>query len=171
MPEDWIRQWGDPTLREVAHPVVQVDDLVRRHVSRMQRLMVEATGAGLAATQVGLLRRLFVFRISSESEPDVLLNPVITTSSAERVLFTEGCLSFDSVVVEVERPAAVRVECQDLDGRARTLEVEGFGASLLQHEIDHLDGILTLDRACPTERRRAIAALLHGAPSSYSQAA
>ena len=95
-----------------------------------------------------------------ESEVDVAVNPRIMASSSERAVFGEGCLSFQSVVVAVERSVAVRVECQDLDGHSRVLDVEGFGASLLQHEIDHLDGILTLDRADPFERRRATTALL-----------
>jgi peptide deformylase len=137
-----------------------MDDTLRRQVDRMQRLLVDAEGAGLAATQIGLMRRLFVFRLTPESEPDVLVNPRLVASSAERATFHEGCLSFNAVTVAVERAAAVRVEAQDLDGRARVLELDDFGASLMQHEIDHLDGILTLDRATPDERRRAVAALL-----------
>jgi peptide deformylase len=159
MPDDWIRQWGDPTLRLVAQPVEQVDDILRRQVLRMQRRLAAAEGAGLAATQVGLLRRVFVFRLAPELEIDAIVNPRVTASADERELFHEGCLSFNTITVAVERPRAVRVAGYDLDGRARVLEVDGFGASLLQHEIDHLDGILTLDRATPAERRRAIRAL------------
>jgi len=163
MPDEWIRQWGDPALREVALHVRCVDDLLRRQVARMQERMTAAPGAGLAATQVGLLRRVFVYQMTVESVVDVAVNPRIMASSSERAVFSEGCLSFQSVVVAVERPVAVRVECQDLDGHSRVLDVEGFGASLLQHEIDHLDGILTLDRADPFERRRATTALLDAA--------
>jgi peptide deformylase len=126
----------------------------------MQQQLVAADGAGLAATQVGWLRRLFVFRLEPEMPVDVLVNPRILASSGERGVFHEGCLSFNSVTVAVERSVAVRVEGQDLDGRTRIMDVEGFGASLVQHEIDHLDGILTLHRAEAAERRRAISALL-----------
>jgi peptide deformylase len=159
VPDDWIRQWGDPTLRLVAREVEHIDDILRRQVLRMQRRLAAAEGAGLAATQVGLLRRVFVFRLGPEHEIEALLNPRIVARGDEREIFHEGCLSFNTIAVAVERPRAVRVDGYDLDGNARTLEVEGFGASLLQHEIDHLDGILTLDRATPAERRRAIHAL------------
>jgi peptide deformylase len=171
MPDEWIRQWGDPALREAAQPVAGVDELLRRQVARMRQRLIEAAGAGLAGTQVGLLRRLFVFRMSPESDLDVAINPRITASSADHAMFCEGCLSFNSVLVAVERPLAVRVEAQDLEGRSRILEVEGYGASLMQHEIDHLDGLLTLDRAHPVERRRAIAALLDEARRAAAQAA
>ena len=160
MPDEWIRQWGDPTLREIAAPVARVDDLLRRQVERMRRALVAADGAGLAATQVGLLRRVFVYRVERDGPVEVLVNPRVVARSDETGLFAEGCLSFLAVTVAVERPSAVRVTGEDLDGRAVTIEAEGFEASLLQHEIDHLDGILTLDRAEPHERRRAIAALL-----------
>ena len=159
MPDDWIRQWGDPTLRLVAREVDRIDDILRRQVLRMQRRLAAAEGAGLAATQVGLLRRVFVFRLAPEREIEALCNPRIVARADERETFHEGCLSFNTITVAVERPRAVRVEGYDLDGRARTLEVEGFDASLMQHEIDHLDGILTLDRATRAERRRAIRAL------------
>jgi peptide deformylase len=160
VPDDWIRQWGDPALRQVAQPLSRVDDIVRAQVARMRRHLEEVDGAGLAATQVGLLRRVFAFRMDPEDPADALVNPRVVSRSDELATFHEGCLSFNSIVVAVQRPVAVRVEGEDLDGRARRFDVEGFGASLLQHEIDHLDGILTLDRADPEERRRAIGALL-----------
>jgi peptide deformylase len=160
VPDEWIRQWGDPALRQVAQPVTVVDDILRAQVARMRRRLEAVAGAGLAATQVGLMRRLFVFRADPGEPVDVLVNPRVVSASAQVETFHEGCLSFNSVVVAVTRPAAVVVQGADLDGRERRLEVEGFEASLLQHEIDHLDGILTLDRATPAERRRAIGALL-----------
>jgi len=160
VPDEWIRQWGDPTLRIKALPVANSDQLLRRQVSRMQERLVQADGAGLAATQVGLLRRVFAFRIDREQPVDVLVNPRIVSHSSERALFLEGCLSFNAVTVAVQRSASVRLEGHDLDGRPRLLDLEGFGASLVQHEIDHLDGILTLDRATAEERRRAISELL-----------
>jgi peptide deformylase len=150
-------------LRMVAAPVGDVDDLLRRQVERMCERLVEADGAGLAATQVGLMRRLFVFRVGREEDVDALVNPRVAGRSTETAVFPEGCLSFNSVTVRVERAVAVRVEGQDLDGRFRAIEAEGFAASLVQHEIDHLDGILTLDRATPDERRRAIGQLLAAA--------
>ena len=150
-------------LGEIAAPIAAVDELTRRRVARMQQQLVAADGAGLAATQVGWLRRLFVFRLELETPVEALVNPRILASSAERGLFHEGCLSFNTVTVAVERSVAVRVEGQDLDGRTRVMDVEGFAASLMQHEIDHLDGILTLNRAEAAERRRAISALLAGA--------
>ena len=159
MPDGWIRQWGDPTLRLVAREVEQIDDILRRQVLRMQRRLAAAQGAGLAATQVGLLRRVFVFRLAPDREIEALCNPRLVAHADERQTFHEGCLSFNTIAVAVERPRAVQVEGYDLDGNARTLALEGFGASLLQHEIDHLDGILTLDRATSAERRRAIRAL------------
>jgi peptide deformylase len=160
MPDAWIRQWGDPQLHERARIVEVFDDLLREQARRMRERLTEADGAGLAATQVGLLRRLFVFRLTPEHDIDVLVNPRIVSASVERTTFVEGCLSFNTVAVAVERPAAVRIAAQDLDGRPRELEGDGFAASLLQHEIDHLDGILTLDRAGRAERHRAITDLL-----------
>jgi peptide deformylase len=163
VPDDWIRQWGDPVLHERAAPVLSFDGRLRAQVERMKQRLDEAEGAGLAGTQVGILQRMFVFRVSLEDEIDVLVNPRVVDASQETAQFLEGCLSYQAVAVVVERPAAVRVEAQTLDGRPRTLEAEGYRASLLQHEIDHLDGILTLDRAEAQERRRAISALLDDA--------
>jgi peptide deformylase len=134
MPDDWIRQWGDRLL--------------------------EADGAGLAATQVGFLRRLFVYRETREAPVQVLINPRVVASSREDEVFEEGCLSFMAVTVAVRRPVAVRVEGVDLDGQPLEIDAEGMLASLMQHEIDHLDGVLTLDRAEPAERRRVLAVLL-----------
>ena len=171
MPDEWIRQWGDPTLRQVAAPITAVDEILHRQVMRMMRRLEESAGAGLAATQVGVMRRVFVFRLSAELDVDVLVNPRILSRAAERAIFHEGCLSFNTVTVAVERSAAVRVEGQDLVGRARAFEVEDFGASLVQHEIDHLDGILTLDRAAAEERRRAIRILLAPASADHRRAA
>lgn len=160
MPDEWIRQLGDPVLREVAAPVRGLDEVLRAQVDRMKRRLDAAEGAGLAGTQVGFLRRVFVFRASVEDEIEALVNPEVLAASSERAAFIEGCLSYQSVAVIVERPVAVRVQAQTLEGRSLVLDVEGYRASLLQHEIDHLDGILTLDRADPAERRRAMGALL-----------
>jgi peptide deformylase len=106
------------------------------------------------------MRRVFVHRASLDDEIDVLVNPVVVSASEERTTFVEGCLSHQAVVVAVARPVAVRVRARTSDGRERQLDVEGYEASLLQHEIDHLDGVLTLDRADAAERRRAISSLM-----------
>jgi peptide deformylase len=129
---------------------------------RMAQRLIEADGAGLAATQVGVLRRMFVFRASPDEKVDVLVNPRVVAASTEQTTFLEGCLSFNTIGVAVVRPVAVRVRAQDLSGAVREIEGEGYLASLLQHEMDHLDGILTLDRADGQERSRAVAALLAG---------
>jgi peptide deformylase len=160
MPDDLILQWGSPALYERASVVESFDDLLHAQARRLRRRLIEADGAGLAATQVGSLRRMFAFRLSAEHEADVLVNPRVVWRSGEQELFHEGCLSFNSVLVAVRRPVAVRVVGFDVDGGECELECEGFGASLMQHEIDHLDGILTLHRAEPSERYRAITALL-----------
>ena len=163
MPDDWIRQWGDPTLREAAAPVAVFDDILRGQARRLAEKLAEAEGAGLAATQLGLMRRMFAYRATIEEEIEVLVNPVILWASPERVTFVEGCLSYQSIVVALERPLAVTVEAWTPGGERRVLEAEAHRASLLQHEIDHLDGVLTLDRAEPGERRRAIEALMERA--------
>ena len=160
MPDDYILQWGSPALYEKAPAVQHFDDLLRAQATRLGRRLEAAGGAGLAATQVGSLRRMFAFRLSQASAIDVLVNPQIVWRSEHRELFVEGCLSFNSVAVAVRRPFAVRVVGCDVYGNPRELECEGFGASLMQHEIDHLDGVLTLQRAEPAERHRAITALL-----------
>jgi peptide deformylase len=160
MPDDFILQWGNPALHERAIAVENVDDLARAQARRLARKLEEVDGAGLAATQVGSLRCMFAMRRSPEHPTEVLINPEVVWQSPETVLFPEACLSFNSIWVAVRRPYAVRVTGLDPDGNPRELECEGFEASLLQHEIDHLDGLLTLDRAAPAVRQRAIAELL-----------
>jgi peptide deformylase len=160
MPDDFIRQWGDPTLYEPADPVTVFDDLLRARAARLCRTLELADGAGLAATQVGWLRRLFAFRLSREHTTDVLVNPRVVWRSQQVETFVEGCLSFNTVAVPVRRPSAVRVRGFDVYGNPMEFECADFSASLMQHEIDHLDGILTLHRADRAARQRAIAALL-----------
>ena len=171
MPDDQILQWGSPALYERAHAVEVFDDLLRVQAGRLMRTLETSEGAGLAATQVGSLRRMFAFRLSPEHPVEVLVNPRIVSRSDELSLFIEGCLSFNSVAVAVQRPHAVRVTGFDLDGNVRELACEGFAASLMQHEIDHLDGILTLQRAKPAERYRAITELLSLAGDDQIRAA
>jgi peptide deformylase len=152
-----IRQYGDTVLRMQAREVETFDDDLRRLVERMTALMHEASGVGLAATQVGVLRRLFVF--VDEGEDRVLVNPTITKSSKETELDDEGCLSLRDVLVPVERPTSVTIEGRDADGRPVTLELEPPSSRVVQHELDHLDGVLIIDRTDDESRRAALARL------------
>jgi peptide deformylase len=152
-----IRQYGDPALRMKAREVEDVDDDLRRLVDRMTVLMHEAQGVGLAATQVGVLRRLFVF--VDEGEDRVLVNPVITKRSKETDVDEEGCLSLREVLVPVERAAAVTIEGLDESGDPVELELELPSARIVQHELDHLDGVLIIDRTDDESRRGALARL------------
>jgi len=171
MPDDFIRQWGDPTLYEPAGQVTVFDELLRARAARLCRTLELADGAGLAATQVGWLRRLFAFRLSRERPADVLVNPRVVWRSDHVETFLEGCLSFSTVAVPVRRPFAVRITGFDIYGNPIQLACEDFSASLMQHEIDHLDGILTLHRAHPLARQAAIAALLSSTTEDPRRAA
>jgi peptide deformylase len=159
MPDGWIRQWGDPVLHERARLVDSFDDLLRAQAARLSKLLHRADGAGLAATQVGVLRRMFAFRLRPEDPIEVVVNPSIIDACDEYTTFVEGCLSFNVVAVTVRRPSWVHVRGQDVHGEVREWQCSEFAASLMQHEIDHLDGLLTLDRADLPERARIVAAL------------
>jgi peptide deformylase len=152
-----VRQYGDPVLRMTARDVEEFDDDLARLAERMTALMHEAQGVGLAATQVGVLRRLFVF--VDEGEDRVLVNPVITKRSKETEVDDEGCLSLREVLVPVERAAGVTVEGVDLQGAPVKLELELPSARVVQHELDHLDGVLIIDRTDDESRRTALARL------------
>jgi peptide deformylase len=156
-----IRQYPDPALRIRANDVDDVNDAVSELVERMTRLMQQARGVGLAAPQVGVLRRVLVYQTSEEGPVTALVNPRLTGSSDEEETTDEGCLSLGaaSVVVPVPRPTAVTVEATTPDGEQVTVEAEGLEARVLQHELDHLDGVLILDRTGPDERREALAQL------------
>jgi peptide deformylase len=152
-----IRQHGDGALRMKAREVESFDDDLRRLVERMTTLMHEAQGVGLAATQVGVLRRVFVF--VDEGEDRVLVNPIITTRSSEVGNDEEGCLSLRDVLVPVERPIAVTIEGSDARGEPVKLDLELPSARIVQHELDHLDGVLIIDRTDDESRRAALAKL------------
>jgi peptide deformylase len=156
-----IRQYPDPALRIRANDVDDVDDAVSELVERMSRLMQQARGVGLAAPQVGVLRRVVVYQTLEESPVTALVNPRLTGSSDEEETADEGCLSLGaaSVVVPVSRPTTVTVEATTPDGEQVTVEAEGLEARVIQHELDHLDGVLILDRTGPDERREALAQL------------
>ena len=156
-----IRQYPDPALRIRANEVEDVGDAVAELVLRMTTLMQEARGVGLAAPQVGVLRRVLVYQTSDEEPVVALVNPRLTGSSDEVETVDEGCLSLGaaSVVVPVSRPVSITVEALTPDGEQVTVEAEGLEARVIQHELDHLDGVLILDRTGPDERREALAEL------------
>jgi len=158
-----IRQYPDPVLRLEAQQVQDFDDDLKQLVERMARLMQDARGVGLAANQVGVLRRVFVIQPEDEAEPRALVNPSIVERSEESGEDDEGCLSMQGVVVSVERPVRVRLEASDEEGNPVTLELEGLPARVAQHELDHLDGVLILDRTSPEDRREAMAVLRQSA--------
>ena len=152
-----IRQYGDPVLRMRAADVEEADDELHRITERMVGLMHDAEGVGLAATQVGILRRFFVCTL--EGEDRFLVNPVITPLGDESESDAEGCLSLGSVRVPVERARKVKLEAQDVTGAPVALELEGHPARVVQHEVDHLDGKLMLDRTDAEARREALGKL------------
>ena len=152
-----IRQYGDPVLRMRANEVEEFDEDLARLVERMQRLMADANGVGLAGNQVGVLRRVFVFLVDDEEH--AIVNPVLSRRSEETEVDDEGCLSLQGVLVPVERPVTVTVEGQDPQGNAVRLDLAELGARVVQHEIDHLDGVLIIDRTTDESRRGALAIL------------
>lgn len=158
-----IRQYPDPVLRLEAQEVQEFDDDLTQLVERMKRLMQDARGVGLAATQVGVLRRVFVIQEEDEKEPRALVNPAIVDRSDETEPDDEGCLSLQGVAVEVERTLRIRIEARDEEGQPVELELEGLPARVAQHELDHLDGVLILDRTTDEDRREALAILRQSA--------
>jgi len=158
-----IRQYPDPVLRLKAQEVQEFDADLAQLVDRMTRLMEDARGVGLAANQVGVLRRVFVIQAADEEEPRALVNPAVVERSEENEDEEEGCLSLQGVVVPVERSLSVRIEARDAEGNPVSLELEGLPARVAQHELDHLDGVLILDRTTPEGRREALAVLRQAA--------
>jgi peptide deformylase len=154
-----IRQYPDAVLRMEARPVEEFDEELGRLIERMRGLMVEANGVGLAATQVGILRRLFVFAHGEEDDVRAIVNPEIVRRSDETETDDEGCLSLQGVAIPVERAVSVRLEGLDELGEHVAYDLEGFPARTAQHELDHLDGVLILDRTTPEARREALATL------------
>jgi peptide deformylase len=161
-----VVKFGDPVLKSKASPVTDFGPQLRAEVERMIAIMRDGMGVGLAATQLGILRRVLVFQAGPDSEPTALVNPVPEWRSDELVLAEEGCLSLPRVSMDVERPLHVRFSGLDIEGEAVELEASGLEARVLQHELDHLDGVLILDRTSRDQRKGALRALREG--DSYS---
>ena len=153
-----IRQYPDAALKMAARPVEDFDDELRGLVERMKRLMEDANGIGLAATQVGILRRVFVFQ-PSEDEVAAIVNPQIVERSEETDVADEGCLSIQGVLVPVERASAITLVGRDENGEEVRYELDDVFARVAQHETDHLDGVLMIDRTTPEARREALSLL------------
>lgn len=151
-----IRKYGDPVLRARALEVERFDDALVEEVRRMGRLMHDAYGIGLAATQVGVMHRVLVYRTELEGAVAALVNPVLEWASKEKETSEEGCLSLPGVGVEVERPVHIRVRAKDEYGKEILVEASGLEARAIQHEMDHLDGVLILDRTSRDQRKQAM---------------
>ncbi|MBD0281797.1 MAG: peptide deformylase [Thermoleophilaceae bacterium] len=152
----FIHKLGDPVLKSSATAVDRFDDSLRRQVSRMTAIMDDAIGVGLAAPQLGVSQRLLVYRVGPDAPVIALANPRVEWASDESEILDEGCLSIPGITVDVERPVYVRVRAQDEGGEERLVEASGLEARVIQHEIDHLNGILILDRTSRDERKRAL---------------
>jgi peptide deformylase len=154
-----VRKFGDPVLRTRARPVAEFDEALRSEVERMGELMGDALGVGLAATQVGVLNRVLVYRVQQQAPVAALINPEIEWAGKDAEIIEEGCLSLPGVLVEVERPIHVRVRALDEHGDPILIEASGLEGRVIQHEIDHLDGVLILDRTTREQRKQALRAL------------
>ena len=152
-----IRKFGDPVLKTRASPVESFDGSLVRLTMEMLATMRDNEGVGLAATQVGRLKRVFVAAI--EDDEYVVVNPILTDISDTTETATEGCLSIPGIQVDVERPTAVTISGQDVSGKPLQIEASDLLARVLQHEVDHLDGVLILDR---TDRQSRKAAMREG---------
>ena len=158
----FIRRLGDPVLKSRATPVDRFDESLRRQASRMAGIMNDAMGVGLAAPQLGISQRLLVYRVGPDAPVVVLANPEIEWSGGELEQGEEGCLSIPGITVDVERPVYVRVRARDEEGTQRVVEASGLEARVIQHEMDHLDGVLILERTTREERKRALRELREG---------
>jgi peptide deformylase len=161
-----IRKFGDPVLRTRARPVERFDEALASEVQHMGLLMGDALGVGLAATQVGVLHRLLVYRVGPHGPIAALVNPEIEWKGRDIEVLEEGCLSLPRVLLDVERPIHVRVRAQDERGDSILIEASGLEARVIQHEIDHLDGVLILDRASREDRKQAMRMLREAAQAA-----
>jgi peptide deformylase len=154
-----IRRFGDPVLKSRAAPVDRFDHALHAQIDRMVGLMHDALGIGLAAPQIGISQQLLVYRVGPEGPVIALVNPYIEWTSDDAEPAEEGCLSIPGILVDVERPVYVRVRAQDENGDDRVVEASGLEARVIQHELDHLNGVLILDRTTKDQRKEAIRAL------------
>jgi peptide deformylase len=154
-----VRKFGDPVLRTAARPVTQIDDALRTEIGRMGMLMEDALGVGLAATQLGVLHRVLVYRVQQQAPVNALINPEIEWRGDDLEIAEEGCLSLPAVLVDVERPVYVRVRALNEHGEPILVEASGLEARVIQHEMDHLDGVLILDRTARDQRKEAMRTL------------
>jgi peptide deformylase len=154
-----VRRYGDPVLRATARPVDVFDDALRDEITRMGALMHDSMGIGLAATQLGTLHRVLVYRVEHDSPVNALVNPQLEWSGSEKEWMEEGCLSLPGVHVDVERPVRVRVRARDAQGDEILVEASGLEARVIQQEMDHLDGVLILDRTPRDQRKEAMRVL------------
>jgi peptide deformylase len=164
-----VRKLGDPVLRASAVAVDRFDDSLRSEIERMGLLMSDALGVGLAATQVGILHRVLVYRAYADDPVTAMVNPVIEWRSDELESAEEGCLSIPGVHVEVERPVRIRARALDASGEEILVEAEGLEARVIQHEVDHLDGVLILDRISREARREAMRSLREARDGATSE--
>ncbi|MGH2996951.1 MAG: peptide deformylase [Gaiellaceae bacterium] len=155
----FIRKWGDPVLKSRATPVDRFDETLQQQVQRMAGIMRDAIGVGLAAPQLGISQRVLVYRIGSDAPVITLVNPELEWHGEDVEILEEGCLSIPSVAVDVERPIHVRIRAKDEHGEERLVEASGLEARVIQHEMDHLDGVLMLDRASREDRKEALRTL------------
>jgi peptide deformylase len=161
-----VRQYGDPVLRGRALEVEQFDERLAEEVRRMGQVMHDALGIGLAAPQVGVMHRVLVYRVDPDAPAAAVVNPVLEWASEVREPLEEGCLSLPGVLVEVERPVHVRVRAKDERGEDQLIEASGLEARVLQHEMDHLDGVLILDRTTREQRKQAMRSLREASAGS-----
>jgi peptide deformylase len=157
-----VLTFGDPVLNSPATSASEFDERLAAEVERMVGIMRDALGVGLAATQLGILHRVLVFQAGADARPTALVNPEVEWTSGELALAEEGCLSLPGVIVEVERPLHVRVRARDPRGEPLLVEASGLEARVIQHEMDHLDGVLILDRTTREQRKGALRALREG---------
>ena len=167
----FVRRLGDPVLKSRATEVDRFDDSLKGQVARMAGLMQDAIGLGLAAPQLGISQRLLVYRVGPDAPTVALANPEIEWKSDDEETFEEGCLSIPGVVVDVDRPVHVRVRAKDEEGEDRVVEASGLEARVILHELDHLDGVLILDRTSREQRREAMKALREAEREGSEQAA
>jgi len=161
-----VRKYGDPVLKSRALPVEHFDDALREEIRRMGDLMNDALGIGLAATQLGVMHRVLVYRVDPDAPVAAVVNPVLEWSSRDEEALEEGCLSLPNVLVDVDRPIYVRVRGFDEYGDELLIEASGLEARVIQHEMDHLDGVLILDRTSRDQRKQAMRTLREDAESA-----